>query len=47
VYGNAWFVNPVSKLSVVSFSNTSCEGDDGTYPSDLRDAIYYALSVEG
>ena len=47
VYGNDWFVNPVRKLSVVSFSNTSFEGDGGPYPSDLRDAIYYALSSEG
>lgn len=46
VYGSDWFVNPVRKLSVVSFSNTSFEGDGGPYPSNLRDAIYYALSAE-
>jgi CubicO group peptidase (beta-lactamase class C family) len=43
-YGNDWFVNPTRKLSVVSFSNTSYEGDGGVYPIDIRDAVYYALT---
>jgi CubicO group peptidase (beta-lactamase class C family) len=45
-YGNDWFVNPIRRLSVVSFTNTSFEGDGGAYPIDLRDAIYYALSAD-
>jgi CubicO group peptidase (beta-lactamase class C family) len=45
-YGHEWFVNPARRLSVVSFTNTAFEGVQGTYPIDLRDAIYYALTSE-
>jgi CubicO group peptidase (beta-lactamase class C family) len=45
-YGHYWFVNPVRKLSAVILTNTAFEGCEGAYPVDVRDAIYYALSVE-
>jgi CubicO group peptidase (beta-lactamase class C family) len=45
-YGHDWFVNPKRRLTVVSFTNTAFEGSDGTYPTDLRNAIYYALTSE-
>jgi len=40
VWGHAWFVDPVRRLSVVSLSNTALEGMMGRYVRDLRDAIY-------
>jgi CubicO group peptidase (beta-lactamase class C family) len=45
-YGHHWFVNPARKLSVVVFTNTAFEGCEGAFPADVRDAIYYALSVD-
>ncbi len=43
VWGHAWFVDPVRRLSVVSLSNTALEGMMGRYVRDLRDAIYADL----
>jgi CubicO group peptidase (beta-lactamase class C family) len=43
VWGHAWFVDPVRRLSVVSLSNTALEGMMGRYVRDLRDAIYAEL----
>ena len=40
VYGHSWFVDPVRKLSVVSFTNTAVAGVNGAYPDAIRDAVY-------
>jgi CubicO group peptidase (beta-lactamase class C family) len=40
VYGHSWFVDPVRKLSVVSFSNTAVAGVNGPYPDAIRAAVY-------
>ncbi|GLS20890.1 hypothetical protein GCM10007874_39070 [Labrys miyagiensis] len=40
VYGHSWFVDPVRKLSVVSFTNTAVAGVNGAYPDAVRDAVY-------
>lgn len=40
VYGHYWFVDPVSKLTVVSLTNTAFEGMSGAFPFAVRDAIY-------
>lgn len=40
VYGHSWFVDPVRKLSVVSFSNTALAGVNGPYPDAIRAAVY-------
>jgi CubicO group peptidase (beta-lactamase class C family) len=40
VYGHFWFVDPVRKLFVVSFSNTAVAGVNGAYPDAIRDAVY-------
>ncbi|QQN86578.1 serine hydrolase domain-containing protein [Bacillus toyonensis] len=39
-YGHSWFVDPIEKLTVVSFTNTAFEGMDGQFTIDLTDAIY-------
>lgn len=39
-YGHTWFVDPVSGLTVVAFTNTALEGINGTFPAEIRDAIY-------
>ena len=43
VWGHAWFIDPVRRLSVVSLSNTALEGMMGRYVRDLRDAVYAEL----
>ncbi|MET4632328.1 serine hydrolase domain-containing protein [Kaistia defluvii] len=40
VYGHSWFVDPVRKLSVVSFSNTAFAGVAGPYPEAIKAAVY-------
>ena len=40
VYGNTWFVDPVRGLTVVAFTNTAPEGDSGSFPMQIRDAVY-------
>jgi CubicO group peptidase (beta-lactamase class C family) len=40
VYGHNWFVDPQRRVSVVSLTNTALEGMNGTFPMQLRDAIY-------
>ena len=40
VYGHSWFVDPVRKLSVVSFSNTAFAGVNGPYPDAIKAAVY-------
>ena len=43
VYGHSWFVDPERKLTVIALTNTALEGLFGTFPIQLRDAIYRAL----
>ncbi|HEY9567527.1 MAG TPA: hypothetical protein VIR38_05515, partial [Thalassobaculum sp.] len=40
VYGHNWFVDPVERLTVVSFSNTAVAGMSGTIREAVRDAVY-------
>ena len=42
LYGHSWFVDPVLKLSVVAFTNTTLEGVFGGFRSSVRDAVYAA-----
>jgi hypothetical protein len=44
VYGHTWFVDPVRKITVVAFTNTTPEGLFGKFPNALRDAVYEGLS---
>ncbi len=39
-YGHSWFVDPVQRLSVVTFTNTLYEGMSGRFVTELRDAVY-------
>ena len=39
-YGNAFWVDPSERLSVVLLSNTAIEGMFGQLPADLRSAVY-------
>jgi CubicO group peptidase (beta-lactamase class C family) len=39
-YGTSWFIDPVNKLTVVAFTDTSPEGDSGAFAMDIRGAIY-------
>ena len=43
VYGNAWFIDPANKLSVVILTNTAPEGMWGQTVTDVRDAVYRNL----
>lgn len=39
-YGHSWFVDPKAELSVVIFTNTAFEGMIGTFPKEVREAVY-------
>lgn len=39
-YGNTWFVDPAENLVVVALTNTAWEGIYGTFPHEIRDAVY-------
>jgi len=39
-YGSHFFVNPVRQLTVVVLTNTAVAGMIGTFPNDLRAAVY-------
>ena len=39
-WGHWWFIDPTADLTVVSFTNTAVEGCLGSYPVDIRNAIY-------
>ena len=43
VYGNSWFLDPVTGLSVAALTNTALEGCMGAFPTDIQAAIYAAL----
>lgn len=40
VYGHSWFLDPVSKLTVVALTNTAFEGMSGAFPLEVRNAVY-------
>jgi len=40
VYGHSWFVDPESRLTVVALTNTTFEGMNGRFTTELRDALY-------
>jgi CubicO group peptidase (beta-lactamase class C family) len=40
VYGHQWLVDPVQRLTVVSFTNTAVEGCMGAFPDDIFRAVY-------
>lgn len=40
VYGNSWFVDPVTATSVVTLTNTAIEGMSGATTTAIRDAVY-------
>lgn len=42
VYGHNWFVDPVERLTVVTFTNTAVAGMNGPIREALRDAVYAA-----
>ena len=39
-YGNRWFVDPVSELTMVALTNTTMEGIFGDFTRETRDAAY-------
>jgi CubicO group peptidase (beta-lactamase class C family) len=39
-YGNSWFIDPKTKLTVVAFTDTAPEGDSGPFAMQIRDAVY-------
>jgi len=39
-YGHYWFYDPVRDFTAVSLTNTTFEGMSGTFPRDLRNALY-------
>jgi CubicO group peptidase (beta-lactamase class C family) len=42
-WGNSGFVDRTEGLSVVTLTNTAMEGVSGTFPTNIREAIYSAL----
>jgi CubicO group peptidase (beta-lactamase class C family) len=40
VYGHSWFVDPENSLTVVALTNTTFEGMNGRFTTELRDALY-------
>lgn len=40
VYGHSWFIDPIENIVVVAMTNTALEGLAGTYPIEIRDAVY-------
>jgi CubicO group peptidase (beta-lactamase class C family) len=39
-YGHRWFIDFSERLSVVSLTNTAAEGVSGTFPIEMREAVY-------
>lgn len=39
-YGHSWFVDPARRLTVVALTNTTFEGMNGRFATDIRDAAY-------
>lgn len=46
VYGHSWFQDPVAELSVAGLTNTALEGCMGSFPADVRAAIYASLASD-
>lgn len=46
-YGHSWFIDPKAELSVVIFTNTAFEGMIGTFPKDVREAVYRYCDAVG
>lgn len=44
-YGHYWCYDPVRDFAVVSMTNTSFEGMSGTFPRDLRNALYRTFAA--
>jgi CubicO group peptidase (beta-lactamase class C family) len=40
VYGHTWWVDPVAGLTVIILTNTAVEGMSGSFPSEVKRAIY-------
>jgi CubicO group peptidase (beta-lactamase class C family) len=40
VWGHTWLIDPINRLTVVSFSNVALEGCLGQFRFDIRDAVY-------
>lgn len=45
IYGNQWYVDPASGLTIVIFTNTAAEGCNGAFPKDLFRAVYADLAA--
>lgn len=43
-YGHEWSVDPRNGLTILSMTNTAPEGCYGSYPMEVRDAVYGALA---
>ena len=39
-YGHSWFVDRQRGLTVVALTNTAFEGMSGSFPTEIRDAVY-------
>ncbi|TWI70104.1 CubicO group peptidase (beta-lactamase class C family) [Pseudoduganella lurida] len=39
-YGHYWFHDPLRDIAVVQLTNTAFEGMSGTFPRDIRNAVY-------
>jgi hypothetical protein len=44
VYGHHWFYDPVKDVAVVAFTNTSVEGMNGPFTTEVVDAVYAAVN---
>ena len=40
IYGTSYWIDPVSELSVVAMTNTALEGVDGSFRTDVINAVY-------
>lgn len=45
IYGNQWYVDPASGLTIVIFTNTAIEGCNGAFPKDVFRAVYADLAA--
>lgn len=45
-YGHSWMIDPVNNISMVIMTNTTPEGDWGSYPCDFRDALYSLFQAD-
>lgn len=45
IYGNQWYVDPASGLTIVIFTNTAVEGCNGALPNNIFRAVYADLAA--